>query len=102
MKAAARSLDFILDTSPAASGPALYLELLHFGGVLVRVGMPPAKESAFTYDWLQLIFTSRTIAGSVVTGSRARCLIPKDTHVSYDNDRNRSNAKTPQHTLCAL
>jgi uncharacterized zinc-type alcohol dehydrogenase-like protein len=63
------SLDVVLDTSPKGSDPDAYLNLLKFGGTLCRVGLPPADDAAFTTSWIPLIFTGRTIAGSIVTGT---------------------------------
>ena len=42
--ASACTFDFILDTSPAGSDPATYLNLLKFEGKLIRVGIPSATE----------------------------------------------------------
>lgn len=70
MKAAGASFNFILDTSPAGGDPGVYQDLLEFDGKLVRVGIPPGKEAEFKYNWIMLIFTQRTIAGSIVTGSK--------------------------------
>ncbi|KAL3927213.1 MAG: hypothetical protein SGPRY_002929 [Prymnesium sp.] len=74
VKAAACTFDFILDTSPANSDPAVYQDMLSFSGVFVRVGIPAANDSKFTYNWIPLIFTQRTIAGSIVTGSNVRLI----------------------------
>ena len=48
VKAAACTFDFILDTSPANSDPAVYQDMLSFNGVFVRVGIPAANDSKFT------------------------------------------------------
>lgn len=70
MKAAGCKFDVIIDTSPAGGEPERYMNLLKFDGSLVRVGIPPGKDASFSYNWIALIFTQRTIAGSIVTGSK--------------------------------
>mmetsp|Transcript_6291 Transcript_6291/g.9425 ORF Transcript_6291/g.9425 Transcript_6291/m.9425 type:complete len:102 (-) Transcript_6291:953-1258(-) len=43
--------------------------LLKFDGVYCRVGVPPASDQKFSFDFLPLIFTQKTICGSIVTGT---------------------------------
>lgn len=70
LKAHASELDVVIDTLPLNSNIEKYMNLLKPGGVLVRVGIPKAKDSEFTYGFLPLIFQQKRIAGTVVTGSR--------------------------------
>jgi uncharacterized zinc-type alcohol dehydrogenase-like protein len=68
MKALAGKFDVIIDTCPANSDVGSYLEMLKFGGTYCRVGIPPHADSSFKNDYIPLIFTQKTIAGSIVTG----------------------------------
>lgn len=70
LKACAGQFDVIIDTSPANSQPvSKYLDLLKFDGIYCRVGLPPAANQSFSYNFLPLIFTQKKIAGSIVTGN---------------------------------
>uniref|UniRef100_A0A1D1YMT2 cinnamyl-alcohol dehydrogenase n=1 Tax=Anthurium amnicola TaxID=1678845 RepID=A0A1D1YMT2_9ARAE len=67
MKAAARSLDFILDTVAAKHSLGPLLNLLKVSGALVLVGAPdkPVELPSFP-----LIFGRRTVAGSMTGGMK--------------------------------
>mmetsp|Transcript_15074 Transcript_15074/g.19933 ORF Transcript_15074/g.19933 Transcript_15074/m.19933 type:complete len:360 (+) Transcript_15074:118-1197(+) len=66
----AGKIDVILDTTPVNTQPvAKYMGLLKFDGVYCRVGVPPASDQKFSFDFLPLIFTQKTICGSIVTGT---------------------------------
>jgi len=97
--AAACTLDVIIDTSPAGGEPEQYLNLLKFDGKLVRVGLPPGKEAAFSYNWIPLIFCQRSIVGSVVTGSKNMKNLLKlaETEVEFlmENDPNWNAVEVP-------
>lgn len=69
LKEAAGSLDVIIDTCPVSHDLAMFLDLLTLGGTFVRVGIPSSGTSGFKYDYIPLIFTQKSIAGSVVCGS---------------------------------
>jgi uncharacterized zinc-type alcohol dehydrogenase-like protein len=62
MKAAACSLDFIIDTSPAVSeevenlGP--FMDMLVFGGSYIKVGVPP---NLFQWHTIPLVFSGRKV-----------------------------------------
>jgi len=75
MKAAAGSLDVIIDTTPANADVAQFMDLLKFDGTYCRVGIPEAKDAQFSYNFIPLIFTQKKIAGSIVTGSRRMNLL---------------------------
>jgi len=42
--------------------------MLKLGGTYCRVGIPSIENQGFHYDYIPLIFSEKTIAGSVVTG----------------------------------
>eukprot|EP01108_Squamamoeba_japonica_P005955 TRINITY_DN47_c0_g2_i3.p2 TRINITY_DN47_c0_g2~~TRINITY_DN47_c0_g2_i3.p2 ORF type:complete len:133 (-),score=99.65 TRINITY_DN47_c0_g2_i3:120-518(-) len=70
MKAAAGSLDVLIDTTPVALDLEAYAALLGFGGAFVKVGLPPGDASTFTFNYIPLVFTGKKIAcGSIVCGS---------------------------------
>lgn len=99
VKAAACTLDVIIDTSPAKGEPEPYLNILKFDGKLVRVGLPPGAESTFSYNWISLIFCQRSIIGSVVTGSKNMKellkLAEKDVEFLMENDPNWDAVRVP-------
>lgn len=69
MKELAGKFDVILDTNPANADVGDYMNMLKFNGTYCRMGVPPAGNDSFTYNYIPLIFTARKIAGSVVTGT---------------------------------
>eukprot|EP00607_Mallomonas_marina_P009335 CAMPEP_0182419854 /NCGR_PEP_ID=MMETSP1167-20130531/4209_1 /TAXON_ID=2988 /ORGANISM="Mallomonas Sp, Strain CCMP3275" /LENGTH=364 /DNA_ID=CAMNT_0024594989 /DNA_START=56 /DNA_END=1150 /DNA_ORIENTATION=- len=75
MEAAASSLDLLIDTCPANNDISPLMNLLSFNGKYVRVGIPPASNQHFEYNWIPLIFTQRQIVGSIVTGSKRMNLL---------------------------
>lgn len=70
LEACAGTLDVVIDTAPVNQGVAKYLNLLKNNGVLCRVGIPSAADQSLNYDLIPLIFQQKTIAGSIVTGTR--------------------------------
>ena len=68
MKALAGQFDVIIDTCPYNADVDLYLNMLKLGGTYCRVGIPSIENQGFHYDYIPLIFSEKTIAGSVVTG----------------------------------
>lgn len=69
MKALSGKFDVIIDTSPANSDVAPFMDMLAFDGVYCRVGIPMAGDMDFKFSYIPLIFTQKKIAGSIVTGS---------------------------------
>jgi D-arabinose 1-dehydrogenase-like Zn-dependent alcohol dehydrogenase len=65
MKAAAQTLDFIIDTVSAPHNVEDYLNLLKVDGKLVIVGVPPHKMEIAPST---LIFARRTLGGSLIGG----------------------------------
>lgn len=63
-------VDVLLETSPANSSITKYMQCLKINGTYVRVGIPPAKDNQFEFEYIPLIFMQQRICGSVVTGSR--------------------------------
>lgn len=63
------SLDVIIDTRPVNGPLAPLLSWIRKGGVVVRVGLPPADDIAVVTDWHSLVFDQKTVAGSDVCGS---------------------------------
>jgi len=63
-------LDLIINTTPVNQPVSHYLDLLALDGIYCRVGIPSAKDQAFDYNFIPLIFTQKKIVGSVVTGSK--------------------------------
>jgi len=99
VKAAACTLDVIIDTSPAKGEPEPYLNILKFDGKLVRVGLPHGKEAGFSYNWISLVFCQRSIIGSVVTGSKNMKdlleLAEKDVEFLMENDPSWEAVEVP-------
>ncbi|GJP67010.1 hypothetical protein CLOP_g23879 [Closterium sp. NIES-67] len=65
MKAAAGSLDAIVDTVSAQHELGPYLELLTFNGKMILVGVPPQPYDLHAF---QLIGGRKTVAGSLIGG----------------------------------
>jgi len=68
-KKAAQKFDVIIDTAPDVERGDMTatMDMLAFGGTLVKVGLPPAT---FSYHWVPLVFTGRGIVASIVCGSK--------------------------------
>eukprot|EP00475_Leptophrys_vorax_P016646 TRINITY_DN23126_c0_g2_i1.p1 TRINITY_DN23126_c0_g2~~TRINITY_DN23126_c0_g2_i1.p1 ORF type:complete len:384 (+),score=32.20 TRINITY_DN23126_c0_g2_i1:74-1153(+) len=65
MKAAAGSLDAIVDTVSAKHELGPYLDLLKFNGKLIVVGAPPEPSNLHNF---QLIFGRKLVGGSLIGG----------------------------------
>lgn len=92
----AGKFDVIIDTSPRNSDVGLFMGMLKFNGVYVRVGIPLGSDMNFNYDYIPLIFTQKKIAGSIVTGTRRmkRMLqMTTDELESYGNEAEEWNSK---------
>lgn len=70
VEAHAGCLDVLLDTTPVESDLAKLMPLLKYNGTYVKVGIPPASQQNFSYNFSSLIFQQQKIAGSVITGTR--------------------------------
>eukprot|EP00457_Paulinella_chromatophora_P007627 gb/GEZN01007651.1/.p1 GENE.gb/GEZN01007651.1/~~gb/GEZN01007651.1/.p1 ORF type:complete len:422 (-),score=51.67 gb/GEZN01007651.1/:180-1445(-) len=70
MKAAAGSLDVLLDTTPVPNNVPAMMNLLRFGGTYCLIGIPPASAGDIKgVGYIPTVFTGRKIAGSIVCGS---------------------------------
>ncbi len=71
MKKHANTLDLIIDTNPHVEGDTedltQYIDLLVFGGTMVKLGAPAAH---FKYHWGPMIFGGYNVVGSIVSGSK--------------------------------
>eukprot|EP00727_Mastigamoeba_balamuthi_P010569 m51a1_g6134 putative alcohol dehydrogenase (353) ;mRNA; r:239804-241316 len=66
MAAQANSLDFILDTAPAAVNWEQYIGILRAGGVFCLVGIP---VDSIPVPTVGLVFGQKSVVGSIVSGS---------------------------------
>jgi uncharacterized zinc-type alcohol dehydrogenase-like protein len=84
MKEMAGKFDLIIDTSPANSDVAPFMDMLKFDGTYCRVGIPPANDHDFKFSFIPLIFTQKKIAGSIVTGTKRMNLMLQLTAENMD------------------
>jgi D-arabinose 1-dehydrogenase-like Zn-dependent alcohol dehydrogenase len=64
------------------------MAMLKINGTYCRVGIPPASDISFSFDYIPLIFTEKKITGSIVTGTTnmARMLqLAKDEMKTYED-----------------
>ena len=57
MKELAGKFDVIIDTCPANSDLAPFMDMLKFNGTYCRVGIPPGTDMDFKFAYIPLIFT---------------------------------------------
>jgi len=86
--AAAPKCDVFLETAPVNRPVAPLMDLLKFDGVYVRMGIPPAGDQSFTWEWIPMIFTAKKIVGSIVTGSArmGKLLTLASDHLDFIQD----------------
>jgi D-arabinose 1-dehydrogenase-like Zn-dependent alcohol dehydrogenase len=66
--AAAGSIDVMIDTTPHSDEDmGAQMSYLAFGGIFCKVGIP---NTNFKWNWIPMVFTGRTIATSIVSGSK--------------------------------
>lgn len=94
----AGKFDIIIDTSPVNADVAPFMAMLKINGTYCRVGIPPASDMSFSFDYIPLIFTEKKITGSIVTGTTnmARMLqLAKDEMKTYEDTDEWTTAVVP-------
>lgn len=84
----AGKFDLIIDTCPVNADVAPFMAMLNNNGTYCRVGIPPATDMTFSFDYIPLIFTEKKITGSIVAGSAnmVRMLqLAKDEMKTYED-----------------
>jgi len=69
-KKSANTMDVILNTCPYTIPLDGFVDALAADGVLIYVGLPEAGESELKINLYKLVFGQKTLAGSIVGGSR--------------------------------
>ncbi|KAG8468743.1 hypothetical protein KFE25_013826 [Diacronema lutheri] len=59
-----------LETLPVNRELSVVMPLLEKAGIYVRMGFPKKDQREFRYDWLPVIFQSKKVGGSIVTGTQ--------------------------------
>ena len=66
---------------------------MKFDGTYCRVGVPPAADQSFSYNWMPLIFGQRKIAGSIVTGTERMRLMFQMVADNWESSRHLQDAE---------
>lgn len=68
--AKAPKVHVFLETVPINRALSDVLPLLKRSGIYIRMGFPPSKQKTFEHDWMPMIFESKNVGGSIVTGTQ--------------------------------
>lgn len=82
---------------------SVVMPLLKRAGIYVRMGFPSKDQRVFEAEWLPMIFESKTICGSIVTGTqRTRLLLQiASDHLEFLTDMpHGSDAKLVPFSEC--